>query len=63
MSAEVEKRLRNLAASWPHHRDRGWMEQPIGSGHWRLLWDGGCDQCRRCELNQELDAIVRGAQP
>lgn len=54
-------KLRQLAQSWTHHRDRGWMEQPIGSGYWRLLWDSGCyKDCHRCQLEalaNEVEAV------
>ena len=59
MSERVATELRKLAESWPHHRDRLWMEQPIGSGYWKLLVDSGCIECHRCELME----FVRRNQP
>lgn len=50
------QKLRELAASWMHERDRGYY---IGKdGAIERIWDAGCHKmCRRCQLEKALEEM------
>lgn len=50
--------LRTLVSSWPHERDRLWVNVAYPSGEeWKVAVDEGCHAgCKRCAMERIMAA-------